>query len=154
MPRPSLSWDEDFQRLDERIDDFVERVLGFAAAPRYGLQPGWRPSLDMYRVSDGITVIAELPGVEESELKVTVERGRLRITGVRRPPAAGVAAEPLRLEIDSGPFERVVTLPSGVDGDAVTAQFRQGLLTIRIPVREAARPLRVQVATPSDGGQA
>lgn len=149
MPQRRLGWDEDLQRLGERVDDFVDRVLGFAAAPRYGLQPGWRPCLDMYRVADGIAVIAELPGVDEADLCVTVESDRLRIRGVRHPPTAGAPAEPLQVEIDSGPFERVIALPAGADGDAVTAQFRQGLLTVRIPLRESTRPLRVRVATPN-----
>ncbi|MEO8605001.1 MAG: Hsp20/alpha crystallin family protein [bacterium] len=153
MSRRSYSWDEDFQRLGERVDDFVDRVLGFAAAPRYGLQPGWRPCLDMYRVAGGIAVIAELLGVDEADLKVLVEHDRLRITGVRHPPTAEGPAEALQVEIDSGPFERVVALPPGADGDAVTAQFRRGLLTIHVPLREPVGPVRVQVVTPKTGAE-
>ncbi|MDX2165872.1 MAG: Hsp20/alpha crystallin family protein [Deltaproteobacteria bacterium] len=148
MPQRRFGWDEDFHRLGERVDDFVDRVLGLAAAPRYGLQPSWRPSLDMYRVADGIAVIAELPGVDEANLQVTVDHDRLLIRGVRQPPRLGTAAEPLQLEIDSGPFERCIALPSGSDGDRVTAHFRQGLLTVHVPLREASAPVRVRVATP------
>jgi HSP20 family protein len=148
MPQRRFGWEEDFHRLGERVDDFVDRVLGLAAAPRYGLQPGWRPSIDMYRVADGIAVIAELSGVSEAELQVTVDHDRLRIAGMRRPPSVGTPAEPLQLEIDSGPFERSVALPAGADGDRVTAHFRQGLLTIHIPLREAGRPVKVRVASP------
>jgi HSP20 family molecular chaperone IbpA len=127
-------------------DDLVDRLLGFA--PRYGLQHSWRPSIDVFRDPAGITVIAELPGVEEGEVQVTVEANRLRVAGTRRPPRLE-AADPLRLEIDYGPFERVVVLPADSDGDAITAHLRQGLLTVHVP-RRAARPIVVREVP--DGG--
>ena len=145
MSRSPFEWEVDFQRLGERVDDFFDRVFGLAATPRYGLQPTWRPSVDVYRVADHVVVIAELPGVEEADLKVVVERGRLRIAGNRRAVTAGPGAEPLQLEIDYGPFERFVTLPPGVDADQVTAQFHTGLLTVRVPVHEQKRNVNVRV---------
>ena len=147
MPQRAFGWHEDFQRLGAGVEEFVDRVIGLATAPRYGLTPGWRPSLDLYRDAAGVTVIAELPGVEEADLHVTVEGGRLRISGVRRPPLPGGAAEPLQVELDSGPFERSITLPPGADGDAVTAQFRQGLLTVYAPLRHPGGSVRIAVAT-------
>lgn len=147
MPFRRFGWEEDFHRLGERVDDFVDRVLGLAAAPRYGVQQGWRPSIDMYRVADGIAIIAELSGVDEADLRVTVDHDRLRIAGTRRPPSIGTPGEALQLVIDTGPFERSVALPAGADGDRVTAHFRQGLLTVHIPLREAGKPVQVRVAT-------
>lgn len=152
MSRRPLGWDEDFHRLGARVDDFVDRVLGLAAGPRYGLSPCWRPSLDMYRLADAIVVVAELPGVEEADLQVTVEAGRLRIAGTRRSPAPPAPVEPLQLEIDSGQFERTVALPADADSETVSAQFRQGLLTVRVPLRQPGRPVRVAVATPTSDG--
>jgi len=150
MARGPFEWDEDLQRLGERVGDFFDRVVGLASAPRFGLQPTWRPSIDVYRLDDGITVIAELPGVEEADLKVVVESGRLRISGTRRTVSAGAGAEPLQLEIDYGPFERILTLPAGVQSDRVTAQFRAGLLTVRVPMREQTRNVHVRVEDPDE----
>lgn len=147
MARGPFEWDEDFQRLGERVDDFIDRVFGLASAPRYGLQQTWRPSLDVYRVADGIEVIAELPGVAESELQVVAENGRLRIAGTRQPTRLPPPAEALQLEIDYGPFERVITLPADADPEHITANFQHGLLTIHVPVRERRRPIPVR-----DGG--
>src|SRR5262245_3049552 len=138
MGRDPFEWEKDFQRLGERVDDFFDRVFGLASTPRYGLQSTWRPSVDVYRLADAVAVIAELPGVEEADLKVVVEGNRLRISGTRRPISAGPNAEPLQVEIDCGPFERVVTLPAGADPDRVSAQFRSGFLTVHVPVREQA----------------
>jgi HSP20 family protein len=145
MARGPFEWDEDLQRLGERVGDFFDRVVGLASAPRYGLQPTWRPGVDVYRVENGIAVVAELPGVEEADFKVVVENGRLRISGTRRAATAGPGAEPLQLEIDYGPFERVVTLPPGVQSDRITAQLRAGLLTVRVPMREQTHNVRVHV---------
>jgi HSP20 family protein len=144
MARNRFEWEQDFQRLGERVDDFFDRVFGLAAMPRYGLQQTWRPSVDVYRAADGVTVIAELPGVAEADLKVVVEGGRLRIAGVRHPLTVGANAETLQLEIDCGPFERYVALPPGAAADDVTAEFRAGLLTVRVPVRDQSRTVRVR----------
>ena len=150
MARGPFEWDEDFQRLGERVDDFFDRVFGFASAPRYGLQQTWRPSVDVYRGADGITVVAELPGVDEAELKVAVEHDRLRIAGIRRAASAGPSAEPLQLELEYGPFERVVALPPGADAEHITAEFRAGLLSVHIPLRAPAQNVRVRVDAPTD----
>jgi HSP20 family protein len=149
MARGPFEWDEDFQRLGERVDDFFDRVFGLASAPRYGLQQSWRPSVDVFRVAGGIAVIAELPGVEETELQVTIDGGRLRLKGTRRPTAAGPHAEPLQLEIDYGPFERVIALPAGVDAARVSAEFRHGVLTVHVPLRTSPT-LRAHAAAPDD----
>ena len=128
-------------------EDLLDRLLGFGT--RYGLQHSWRPSIDVFRDASGITVIAELPGVEQDDVQVTLEQNRLRIAGNRRTPPVE-AADPLRLEIDCGPFERVVVLPAESDGGAITAQLRQGLLTVHVPLRAPARPISVR-EIPSGG---
>jgi HSP20 family protein len=145
MGRMSSEWDEDIQRLGERVDDFFDRVLGFASAPRYLLQHTWRPAVDLYQVDDGIVVLAELPGIDEADLEVTLQRGRLRIAGLRRPRTLESAGQPLQLEIATGPFERIIALPVEVDSDRVEARLRQGILAVHIPQEKAAPAVRVQV---------
>jgi HSP20 family protein len=145
MGRMSSEWDEDIQRLGERVDDFFDRVLGFASAPRYLLQHTWRPAVDLYEVKDGLVVLAELPGVDEADLEVTVQRGRLRIAGLRRPRAVESAGQPLQLEIATGRFERVIVLPGRIDADRVEARFQQGILAVHIPEGKAPPAVRVRV---------
>ncbi len=136
------------QRFRERMDENIERVFGFVASPRYCLHSTWRPCIDLFRTDDGIAVVAELPGVEETNLRVTVEGGRLRIAGVRRPPVALEQAEALQLEIDYGPFERLIGLPSGSEGERITAHFRHGILLVRVPLRAPER-IAVQITEPA-----
>jgi HSP20 family protein len=141
MARGYFRWDAD------PVDDLVDRLLGFGS--RYGLQQSWRPSIDVFGNPAGITVIAELPGVEQEDIEVTVDENRLRIAGTRRTPRIE-AADRLRLEIDDGPFERVVALPADSDGEAVTAQLRHGLLTVHVPRRASRRAISVREIP--DGG--
>ena len=148
MARGPFEWDEDFQRLGERVDDFFDRVFGLASSPRFGLQQTWRPSLDVYRCADGIAVVAEVPGVDEADLKIVVENGRLRISGLRRTVSVEPGSEPLQLELEYGPFERSVALPAGADADRITAQFRAGLVTVRVPVSEQSRTVPVDTDDP------
>ena len=149
MARRPSRWDADWQTVGDPIDEVFDRLLGFTAVPRYGLQHSWRPAVDVLRTADGIAVIAELPGVEQDEIQVSVEADRLRIAGTRRPPQL-TDADPQRLEIDYGPFERVVALPPESDGDRITAHLRHGLLTVHVPRRASTRPVPVRIAPDRD----
>ncbi len=146
MSRGPFEWDEDIQRLGERIDDFFDRVLGFASSPRYVLQHSWRPAVDVYEVEGGVLVIAELPGVDDRQLSVTIDNGRLRISGTRRPPDVEHCVQPLQLEIDYGPFERLVTLAGDVDPESISARFRYGMLAVHVPLRKRKQTVHVRVS--------
>ena len=149
MARSPSRWDADWQAAGDPIDEVFDRLLGFTAVPRYGLQHSWRPAVDVFRERDGIAVIAELPGVDQDDVQVSVEEQRLRIAGTRRPPQLA-DADPQRLEIDYGPFERLVTLPPDSDGERITAHLRHGLLTVHVPRRATARPVTVRVLPSGD----
>lgn len=149
MARSPSRWDVDWQALGDPLDEVFDRLLGFTAVPRYGLQHSWRPAVDVFRDRDGLAVIVELPGVDQADVQVTVEEQRLRVAGTRRPPQLA-DADPQRLEIDYGPFERVVALPPDSDGERITAQLRHGLLTVHVPRRASARPVTVRVPLDRD----
>ncbi len=149
MPRNPTRPGTDRPLSGDALDDFVDRVAGFLDVPRYGLQHSWRPSIDVFREPDGIAVVAELPGVHQADLQVSVEDNRLRIAGTRRPPALD-GADALRLEIDYGPFERCVSLPADSDGEAITAHLHHGLLTVHVPRRAPSRPVVVRVLPDGD----
>ncbi len=145
MARSFFEPEEEIHRLAERIEDFCDRVLGLASTPRYSLQHTWRPAIDVYEAESGTVVIAELPGVDEGDLTVTVQNGCLRIAGVRRLPSLEGCKQPLQLEIEYGPFERQVSLPTDADADRISAHFRQGVLAVEIPQARARRAIQVQV---------
>lgn len=145
MSRVPFEWDEDIHRLGERFDDFFDRVFELASAPRYVLHHRWRPATDVYEVANGFVVVVELAGVEEKDLSITLDNGRLRITGSRPLPDVGEGKQPLQLEIEQGPFERQIILPVNTDADGVKARFKNGLLLIHIPLRSRERSVKVPI---------
>ncbi len=130
----------------ESTDDLFDRLLALAAWPRNSLRQSWRPAVDVLEVESGLMIIVELPGVHESDLSVTVQHDRLRISGVRRMPNIEQCKGPLQLEIDYGPFDRSVALPRDIDPDKIEAHFRHGLLALYVPRPNTGRTIRVRSA--------
>ena len=103
------------------------------------------PPLNVFRDDHGgLVVRAEVPGVRSDTLSVEVERGRLTVSGERGPTQAGKGAFHRR-ERQAGKFSRVVQLPDDLDGARAGAEVRNGVLTVRIPKSEAAKPRTIAV---------
>jgi HSP20 family protein len=107
----------------------------------------WTPAVDIYRTADTAIVLkAELPGLRREDIDVSVEDATLTIRGQRRREE-GVADEAYhRVERQYGGFSRSFTLPADVDTTEVRADYRDGVLTVRLPRREEARQRQIQVA--------
>jgi HSP20 family protein len=125
-------------------DEFVEQVLKLAGGARVHPAAAWWPSLDVFEVEDGFVVIAELAGVRPDDIELCVEGPRLHLTGVRHaPPVTGPHAV-RQLEIDYGPFARTIALDPAVDEAGIVAEYRAGLLLVKLP-RRATRRVRIDV---------
>ena len=114
------------------------------------VSPAWSPNSDMFEGPDGLLVRVELPGVEPNDVELHVDDQVLVIRGVRRDPQSSKTAAGYRfrqMEIDFGPFERILPLPFPIDGAQAKAVIQHGLLTIRLPRAPAAqaRHVRIQV---------
>jgi HSP20 family protein len=98
----------------------------------------WQPSLNAYRCENSIRVCLDLAGVDKERIDIQIEPGRLVIRGVRvAPEPASCEPHPqqiLAMEIDHGPFQRELRLPAEVLRDEVTAEYRNGLLWIHLPL--------------------
>ncbi len=93
----------------------------------------WEPAVDVCEDEEAYYIIVEVAGVDEQELEVEYHpNGTLVVRGVRRPPMTG-AVQCLVLEIPYGSFERRIPLPSAINADGITAEYRSGLLQIRVP---------------------
>ncbi len=110
----------------------------------------WVPAVDVYQAADKAFVIkAELPELKREAIAVTVEHGSLTISGERPWPADVPKSDVRRVERAYGRFSRRFTLPTAVDASRVAADYKDGVLTVRLPVREDARPRTVPVAVAS-----
>lgn len=93
----------------------------------------WRPYVDIYERADAFVIVVELPGVRESDLSVSVEKGILSIIGYRHKEIPADAVHVHQMEIPHGPFRRAIKLHGTADIEAIQAEFKDGFLTIQIP---------------------
>jgi HSP20 family protein len=101
------------------------------------------PPVDIYETDDGLTVIADLPGVQKDQIDIRVENGRLTIEG--RQPSQSVVRDALASEFRLMNFYRQFVLSDEVDQDRISADLKHGVLTISLPKAEAAKPRRIEV---------
>jgi HSP20 family molecular chaperone IbpA len=102
------------------------------------------PSTDIYETPDALTLVMEMPGVDKQDLAVTLEDDVLRVDG-RIDFRKYESLEPVYTEYNVGHYARSFTLGGGVDRDKITAQMNDGVLTLTLQKREAARPRRIDI---------
>ena len=107
---------------------------------------GWVPAVDIYE-TDGHDLIikAELPDMTREDIEVTVENDTLTLRGTRKPPADVKQEQFRRVERNYGAFNRAFTLPNTVDAGKVSAEYKNGVLTVKLPFREEAKPRTINV---------
>lgn len=99
---------------------------------------GWSPSINVYQLEHRLEVCVELAGVERSTIEVLAEPGRLTLRGVRSAPEPHRGREAMRIvamEIDHGPFCRVIALPGEADLDGMSSRYDAGMLWVTLPLR-------------------
>lgn len=106
---------------------------------------GWGPALDVSETAEEICVRAELPGVAADDLEISVSGDVLTLRGEKKQETEEKGRGYHRVERRFGDFQRSVPLPASVDRDKVEAAYRDGVLTIRLPKKETAKPKRIEV---------
>ena len=136
----------DVDRLHDEIQDLFAELW---QVPRFLGHHGFRPQVDAYRTADPprLTIVVELAGVDPAGVQVVVEDHKLLVAGERpRPRVDGGSWQ--QIEIEYGPFQRVIGLPDDVDPGQATAEYEHGLLRIGMPI--VKRPPRGPVKVPID----
>ena len=131
--------------------EWMSRKLeGFYGRSQEELAQGsWVPAVDIYNTADRELVLkAELPDMKQDEIEVTVEGNTLTLRGERKLDTEVTKEQFHRIERSFGSFSRTFALPPTVDAGKVTAEYNAGILTVRLPLREEAKPthIKVQVA--------
>lgn len=131
------------------LQDEVERAFRQAFGDRGSASPAgaFSPALDVEETEEAFTLHVELPGVDPEHVEVSLEENVLTIAGERRFYDEREAEGFRRIERHFGRFHRAVRLPDRVNAEGVTADYRDGLLTITVPKAEEAKPRRIQVTT-------
>ena len=107
--------------------------------------PGWTPPVDLYETSGAFVLTAELPGLTREDIEIHAEESRIVIRG-ERPGCAVPCEQYHRVERGHGRFSRAFLLPEPVDVEAVSADLKDGLLTVTIPKAAGRGVRRVSVA--------
>lgn len=105
----------------------------------------WAPLVDITEDEKEFTITAELPEVKREDVKVTADDGVLRITGERKFEKEEKNKKIHRIERSYGSFERCFTLPDGTKTNAVTAEYKDGMLKVHVPKSEVLKPKSVEV---------
>jgi HSP20 family protein len=105
----------------------------------------WMPAMDLVETEDHFVLRADLPGLAEEDIKVEFEDGTLTISGERKAEHESKSEGYYRVERAFGSFSRTLTLPQGIDPEAVAASFDRGVLEVRIPKPEVRKPRRIEI---------
>lgn len=118
-----------------RMQRMMDRAWGIAPQTE---DPGfWRPAIDVFRANGDLVIRAELPGIDpEKDLELSVEDGVLRLTGERMDEVVKDDESFHMRERRFGRFRRELSLPDGVDTEAIAADYTDGVLTITVPIPE------------------
>jgi HSP20 family protein len=104
------------------------------------------PPVDIYETeAHDLVIKAELPDMTREAIEVTVEHNTLTIKGTKNPPAEVKDEHFRRVERSYGTFSRSFTLPNTVDATKVSADYKNGVLTVKLPYREEAKPRTINV---------
>ena len=137
--RPS----HDARTLHDETNRFITSFFG-PPASRLGGMP-FTPPVDVEETAEEFVIRADLPGVPQKDVKVSLRGDTLTIRGERQDERSAGAGARLRIERRSGSFERSFTLGAAVRSDGVKATYRDGVLEIRVPKAEQARTREIQI---------
>jgi HSP20 family protein len=134
----------DAATLQERMSRVLE---GYYSRPQEDLTRGaWVPAVDIYSNGQHELVLkAELPDMKEEEIGLTVEDNTLTLRGEKKLEAEIAEEQFHRIERSYGSFVRTFVLPPTVDAGKVSAEYKAGVLTVRLPLREEAKPKQIKV---------
>ncbi len=141
-----LKWEPFNYNLLDNQDVF----LGF----NYDLDPlscerdeyEWSPSLDMRESKENLIVKAEIPGVDPAKVRISIENGSLSLEGEKKVDNQTNTFGMKFNERSYGGFKRVISIPDIVDSKKVSAQYKDGLLTVILPKREEFKRKRIDIA--------
>lgn len=127
------------------FDRLAQQVFGSTARPA-------AMAMDAYQAGEDFVVHFDIPGVDPESIELEVERNVLNVRAERKP-AAPENAEMIAAERPTGTFSRQLFLGETLDTDRIDASYDAGVLTLRIPVAETAKPRRIEISGGRDRKQ-
>ncbi len=133
-----------FDPFSREFDRMIERAFSWPAATWTWSTPGM--PMDAVRREGEVELRFDLPGVAQDSIEVTVDRGVLTVSAQRKEERAE-GENPFVRERLMGTFTRRISLGDSVDSDHIEAAYHDGVLTVRVPLAEHAKPRKVAITT-------
>lgn len=139
---PFIDRDEFLNPFDKLFDSMMENqfpdlVKAVGVKP---FQGSAYPKVNVYEYDDKIGIVAEIPGLDKNQLSVEVQDGVLTISGDKHSAFEDLGAKVLRRELKQSSFKRSFELGELLDGDKISANFKDGILSVSIPKIEPEKP--------------
>src|SRR5215471_13929075 len=124
------------------FEDAFNRLFSEPASNR-----PWAPAVDVYETENELVLKADLPAVELNDIDVRVENQTLTISGERKFEQQNNSKGFHRIERSYGKFSRSFSVPTAFDTENISADYQNGVLTVKLPKKEAAKPRQVKIET-------
>jgi len=139
--------------LHKEMDELFKRTFG-SIVPSF-FKGEWYPNVESFIKGNTLWIKADLPGLDPKDVAISVAGSTLTIKGERKEEKKEEEkGEYFFRETSYGAFERTITLPEGVDTDKVHASYKNGVIEVTMPVKEAARPKKVTIEVEAAGKKA
>jgi HSP20 family protein len=132
--------------LQNEMNRLFGTVFDTPAQGNGGTMRRWMPAMDLVESEDHFVLTADLPGMSEQDVNIEVEDRVLTVSGERKSTHEATKDGFHRVERAFGSFSRSLTLPEGVNAEAVEASFDRGVLEVRIPKPEQRKPRKIAIA--------
>ena len=153
MPMRRAELWEPLRQIQREMDEVMQRMVGERLGGDGSRRlTGWEPRIDIDEDEKEFTVKADLPGIDPKDVDISLTENTLTIRG-HVESVREEQKEYHRIERFEGQFYREITLPQGIDPDAIEASAEHGVLTIRIPKKEESHPKKISVKTKGQGAQ-
>jgi HSP20 family protein len=129
-------------RMNRLFEDATQRRTADTAASGDDFESAdWTPAADIYEIESGFLIAMDLPGIDRNALEIDIDGNRLVVKGTR----AIVEPKQHRSERPRGKFLRTFTVPGSVDITKIDAEYKDGVLQIRLPKRSEQKPKKIEI---------
>ncbi|MFN3531077.1 MAG: Hsp20/alpha crystallin family protein [Candidatus Brocadia sp.] len=148
MAKDLMKWPQlpTISSLQSEINRMFDRFFRGWELPEFGVETGaWMPPIDLSETADKVTVKAEIPGIDPKEVDISIQGNTLRIKGEKKEEKEEKGENYYRMERCYGSFSRSIDLPTSVDPNKVTAEYKNGVLEITMQKKEEVKPKQIPV---------
>ena len=135
----------ELSRIQRELDRLFPRRFFGEAKDEFFAEGAWAPNIDVYETANEVIVNADVPGLDQKEIKIRVEDNTLTIEGEKKVSSEVKEEDYLSIERRYGKFKRVIPLSSSIDRDKISASFDKGVLEIKMNKKEELKPKEITV---------